>query len=441
MNLKLLIVIMFFLFSIILMQTLNRKYYKYTYISMILISICFNFSIRTNYVQNIGLEDVFVYVPAPLIMMFWVYFAELVFIKKTYKNNSIYIDTIIIIAIILTLLVSIMSGKIVNYFKYWNMVFLYITIFLIGAIYKRIGKYDYNKVMNLFVNVAIFNGGLGILQYITNKKMIIGAFNDNIYYRQGGELVKRVVGIAGSNNAGGNLGAILFSIVFFCYLKNKSKKNTIALILTTIFSILTLTRIGYLAIVVEIVIYFVLSNWNSVKKILSKISVALAGLIVVCVILRLWLDKIYYILFEQRGDTANSRNVQFEFIFKNIIEGDIFWSGIGAGQYKHYASNVLGYKDIDIHSQYLNLLCENGWIICFMFLIFNIYLYIKAIKRCDERLQKAFVTALFIGNLICVNFNPNQDYLVNNCLYYLAIYCFVYKDKKQKETDKEVLKM
>ena len=147
------------------------------------------------------------------------------------------------------------------------------------------------------------------------------------------------------------------------------------------------------------------------------------------IVLVIFGEQIKFVLFEQRGETANSRIDQILFIFNNIVRNSVFWFGIGGGQYRYYSYYYLGYLDLDIHSQYINFLVENGWIICILFLIFNIYLYKMAIKKCDNTLQKAFIISLFCGNFICMNFNPNQYYFVNNCVYYLLMYCFAYKRK------------
>ncbi|NRT70246.1 O-antigen ligase family protein [Clostridium beijerinckii] len=411
----------FLLIPLIFVNKLYFRYQKYYYnISFILIFICFNFYLRTNYLQYLLDGEEFLYIPIALILMIIIYIS-------TIKIKKITFDNVLIFFILTSFFLN--FNSINNKIKFWSAFFGYFSIFIIGIIYKNIEEYDYKKIIDLFPYVAIYNGALGILQFITNKKLLIGMFNDDIYYQQGGEYVKRVVGIAGTNNAAGNLGAILFAVVCFCYIDRRNKKNFIAVIFTLIFSILTLTRIGYLAMGLELIIYFIFTKWDSFNKIAKKTSIIILGGIFFGIVLIIFGDQIRFILFEQRGSTANSRIEQFTFIFNNIIKYNIFWTGIGPGQYRDYAYYYFGYTDLDIHSQYINLLVENGWVICFIFLIFNIYICRIAIKKCDDALQRSFIIALFVGNLVCMNFNPNQYYIVNNWIYYLLMYCFVYKKK------------
>ncbi|WP_270568134.1 O-antigen ligase family protein, partial [Clostridium beijerinckii] len=234
-------------------------------------------------------------------------------------------------------------------------------IFLIGIIYKIIYGYNYKKIVDFFSYLAIYNGLLAVAQYITEKKLLIGQFNKDIYFiTETGEQVKRVVGIAITNNAAGNLGCILFAVVLSNYLRTKGKIHLIALMFTSIFSILTLTRIGYIGIGIVIFINFLISKWNSMGALLKRLMVIMIVMTIVGIVVYLFGNEIFYVLFEQRGNTQDARVIQFKFIFNNIIKNNNFWSGIGTGQYEYYTYNFLGYRDIDIHSEYLNILAENG---------------------------------------------------------------------------------
>jgi len=423
MTLKAIFIIIVFLPIIFLNKVYLKNNKRYYNIIFLLLIICLNFSLKMNYSQYVLDDEQYLYIPAFLFLAIIIHIATI-----NIKSKKITLDNVFIFILLTSFIIGFINNEINNKVKFWSMTCMYGTIFMIGLIYKNIEGYYYERITNLFTNLAIYNGLLGIAQFITNKKLLIGFFNDNIYYMQGGENVKRIVGIAATNNAGGNLGAILFSVVFFNYMKKKNTKNFIALASTSIFSVLTLTRIGYLAICVELVIYFLLTKWESLGKIIKKFSLVILLGICIAGILVVFGDQLKFILFEQRGSTVNSRGDQFIFVFNNIVKNNLFWMGIGAGQYKYYVYYYFGYTDIDIHSQYINLLVENGWIICSIFLVFNIYLFVTAIKKCDDKLQKAFVIALFTGNFICMNFNPNQEYMVNNWLYYLLIYCFVYKE-------------
>ncbi|WP_222848552.1 hypothetical protein, partial [Lactiplantibacillus plantarum] len=89
--------------------------------------------------------------------------------------------------------------------------------------------------------MAILNGVLSILQYITGKTLLIGNLSQSIVYTEGVTNVKRVVGLAGSNNAAGNLGVLLFCICLYNTVTQKNLFSLFSLGITTVFSLLTLT--------------------------------------------------------------------------------------------------------------------------------------------------------------------------------------------------------
>lgn len=425
MNTKTLIALV--IITIIMFILNNSNYFKnkkYKNVIIILFSTCLAISVRINYNQYIIGTVENIYMPLTL---FLIGIISILTINNNIKKISL--DNILMIIFLSTIFISYASNQIYDVVSFWTIVPTYLSIFFIGFVYKNIQGYEYYNITNFFSYIAIFNGILGIAQFITNKKLLFGQFNGDIYYLQGSELVKRVVGIAGTNNAGGNLGAILFTVVFFNYLKRKNTVNLMALILTSIFSILTLTRIGYLGIIIVLFVNFIMSKWNSMSKIVKKILIVAACAIIVVIIIAAFGDKIYFVLFEQRGNTQDYRKIQLDFIFKNIMKYVGFLSGIGAGQYKYYAYYFIGFKDIDIHSEYLNIMVENGVLMFILFIVLNIYLLVRAFKKCDDKIEQAFIVGLFLANLVCSNFNPNQYYIVNNLLYYLLIYCFVYKKK------------
>lgn len=416
----------------IIMFILNNSSYfknkKYKNVILLLFSTCLAISIKIDYSQYIIGTGECIYIPLTL---FLIGIISIFTINNNTKKISL--DNILMIIFLITIFISYASNQVYDVVSFWKIVPTYLSIFFIGFIFKNIQEYEYHNVTNFFSYIAIFNGALGIAQFITNKKLLFGQFNSSIYYSQGSELVKRVVGIAGTNNAGGNLGAILFAVVFFNYLKRKNTVNLVALILTSIFSILTLTRIGYFGIAIVLFVNLIMSKWNSMSKIVKKILIIATCAIIVVIIIAAFGDKIHYLLFEQRGNTQDSRKIQFDFIFNNIMNYVGFWSGIGAGQYKFYAYNFIGYSDLDIHSEYLNVMVENGIAMFILFIVLNIYLLVRAFKKCDDKIEQAFIVGLFLANLVCSNFNPNQYYIVNNLFYYLLIYCFVYKKKSNME--------
>ncbi|MSR91209.1 O-antigen ligase family protein [Inconstantimicrobium porci] len=441
MNIKLLIFIIFTIIVVIFgMNRFKDKNNNFN-IFLIFCAILLNLYIRTDF--EFGAK--YWYISTVLILLFVIYIALLIDNMKKIGNvkgfiKQIKIDNILLVIILISFIVSFKTKQVYNINSFLDMFFMYFSILLIGLIYKHMKKFSYKYVLELCTVLAAFNGCLSILQYVFNKKFLIGQFNDTLSYMQSGHIVKRSVGIAGTNNAAGVLGVIFFSVVLFCFLKNRSRKNLIALILTSIFSILTLTRTGYVAIAAEILCYVLFTDWKDKK--IRKIKLwAFAGFaITFTIIMFLFGEKIIFTLFTQRGATASSRFVQYRFIFDKILGFYPSWGGIGVGQYRDFVAvnfrtssgKLWPYISIDVHSQYLSLIVDSGWIVALLFLLFNVYLLYKAVKSCSGKLQRAFVISLFVGNFMASNFVPNQEYVINNWLYYLIMYCMVYK-KNNKE--------
>lgn len=423
-NLILFGIMFIFLVMMIVSKLFLNEENKHMYISVILLSLISTISINMGINQFIIERVENLYIQLTFFIMIMIFLLTI-----NYRTFAISLDNIALIIILVQLFLAFKKGYINNEISFYQMVILYTDIFLISIIYKNIGNIKINKVLELFNYIAIFNGILGILQFITGKKLLLGIMNESIYYNQGLISVKRVVGIAGTNNSGGDLGAILFCVTFFNYMRNRRKVDLYAVISSVIFTILTLTRIGYLSIIVQLIIYFFISNWSTVREVIAKIKIILCTGIILGGIIFAFGNQIYDLLVVQRGNTANSRITQFQRIDENILTDYDFYYGIGAGQYRYYSYYFLGYNEIEIHSQYLNVLVEQGGVIFIVFVIFNINIFIKAIRKCDDILEKAFIAALFIGNLICANYNPNQEYIVNNILYYILMYLYFYKEK------------
>lgn len=414
----------------------DTKYYNILFI-VFSIPLLAGINLKTSYSEIMFDELQYIYVSIILCILLFVFISIF-----NLKSLQIKFDEILLLIIIGNLLVSLYNGKIDNHSAFVNTLNLYLAILLIALIFKTVNKYDYTKITNAISYIAIFNFFLSIFQFITNKKLLLGITNESIYYRDITGYIKRVVGIAGVNNAGGNLAAILYAVTMFNYLRTRKKIHLFAVLSTIGFSILTLTRIGYLSIIVITILFFIIFNWKSkraiLKRLFTMIVVAVFGLLG----LLLFGQDVYNKLFVDRGATQTSRFIQFKISFKYIIPENSFWEGIGGGQYTNYFFDKFGYYDMEIHSQYINVLVEQGLFILLVFTMFNLVILIKALAKTDTILEKVFVISLFSANLICCNFNPNQQYSVNNYLYYILMYCFVFKtkiNKNPKELPKEDL--
>jgi O-antigen ligase len=175
--------------------------------------------------------------------------------------------------------------------------------------------------------------------------------------------------------------------------------------------------------------FFILVAFNkkwSTKKIIVVIFQAVLGLFAII----MFSSKIINKLFIERGDTQEDRFLQFDIVKKYIIN-DHWLFGIGTGQYRDYLYKNYSIFGPDIHSQYLNVMAENGIFIFILFVLFNCWIIEKIISSNTGRLLKILGVALFIGNFVCSNFNPNQYYYLNNILYYLVMLTIAFYSKKK----------
>ncbi|GKX67811.1 O-antigen ligase family protein [Inconstantimicrobium mannanitabidum] len=427
----------FFIF-LILNKFYAGKHRKEKNIIALLVITCANLGISMNYTTHLMKLKQELYVPLIVVVLLIVILTNINInnIKTNLNDFKFRLDDYFILFILICNLASLGLGYIRNGVKFFNIIVVYICAILISIAFKFLKGYDYRKITDFFSYIAIVNGILGIAQYITGKKLLIGEFTETIYYKQEGSYIKRIVGFVGTNNAAGNFGMILFAIVLFNLLRTKDKKHFIALIFTSIFSILTLTRIGYVAILIVILTYLVIFRDEVIKQV-KKYKIIVGAIGFIAVVAGLFFgSRIYNVLFLQRGNTQDSRFNQYYVVYDKIIRHNPFWYGIGAGQYQYFDYYYIKKWDIDIHSQYVNLVVENGWVIAFVFLCFNLSILFGALKTCESKLEKSLVIGIFMANLVCCNFNPNQDYFINNILYFIVMYLFVYKAKIKHDSYK-----
>ncbi|WP_366247707.1 O-antigen ligase family protein [Terribacillus aidingensis] len=345
-------------------------------------------------------------------------FACLLFVvnKHTFTFSK---ETLFFLPLFISFILD-LSLRVEDFYKYYSIVFTYISVLMLYLIIKSIKYLPVEKILKGVTVLALINAILSILQYITGLRLLLGSFNGSILYTEGAEAASRAVGLAGTNNSAGNFGAILFGVVLYNFIKRKSFFNVLVLCLTTIASVLTFTRIGYVSIAVQIIIFFLFSKAKKRSQTYFKIIFTCFFAPIAAFILFVFLDEIIQKLFTERGDTQSARFTQFNLAFDRVISND-FWFGVGTGQYRAFLYERFGILDIDLHSQYLNILAENGFIIFGLFVWFNIWLFIRALKNNPDRHLKLLVISIFVGNLICSNFNPNAHYYLINVLYFLLM--------------------
>jgi hypothetical protein len=307
----------------------------------------------------------------------------------------------------------------------------YCNLLLMVLLFGQINyfKYSYIPFLKIITYFSLYNSILSIFQYIYNKPFLLFLSTESITYNEGIEAIKRVMGVVGSNNGAGNLGAILFPILLYNFLRKKSLLNFLVLILNCIFVALTLTRIAYGAIFCEILIILLMHKSKSYKSIGYKVVLTIVSFLFLIIITSLFYSEIVETLFVSRGDTGAHRYMQFTYVFKLAIENLLI--GVGAGQYTYYVLYYYGFSDLVVHSQLLNMFVEQGFISLICFIIFNVFLFCSALRKIDKE-YRWLPIALFIGNLVTSNFNPNQNYYINIYIYIYLMLSIIYSREELK---------
>jgi len=349
-------------------------------------------------------------------------------------------ELILFIPIFFQALITVLYFKFSNIADVFGILNAYISIYLIILIYRSVPNIDINKFLYSINYLALVNGILGMAQYITGKSLLIGSFNSSILYTEGMVDIKRVIGLAGANNAAGTFSAILFGVVLYNLLKKRDILSLITLIITTVFAVLTFTRVGYVAIFAEVLIFWFLYKPKTKRTQFTKIISFCFGLPIIVIVTSSFVSGLINKLFTERGDTSSERFRQFQRAYDYVISNNWF-SGIGIGQYKPYLLNNYRIADLPIHSQYLNVLAEQGVLILIVFVLFNFTIIYKILrnKHIDKDL-KVLTVAIFSANFMCSNFNPNQFYYMNNVLYYIIMLGLYFYAKRYKVAplDKEL---
>lgn len=371
-----------------------------------------------------------------IILIIYLYIFFIMYKKEVIKKRSD--KKILLIFICLTLintymLLEPMFLHIYSTESYSLYLFIYLNIELMLIIFLNLRRSSYQKkiIINVIAVFSLMNGVLALLQFITGRVLI--NFKDSSEQLTQLYIGGRVSGFVMGDNGGGNLGVILFPILLYKYKENKNVLNFSLILADVLFTIFTFTRIAYFAMSVELLIFILSSlKFSSVKDTIKKISILISTVCFGIYCYLNYFNEIINIFFLQRGDTQNDRFIQFPIALKAFFSTPIL--GTGHGQYNDYVMNKFGIvDDLQIHSQLLNIIVEEGLIYFTIFAIFNICLIYMLIKKYNNKKEKLFLVMLFIGNLICINFNTNQTYEINNCIYYFILFGFLFaKDENSK---------
>lgn len=358
--------------------------------------------------------------------------------RETIPNLGVKLGIVLILYILLFSIqvVSRDHGYFIYTPEYYQYIYQSITIILL-LFYITRNSYEFRNnidfISSVLVGFIYFNGLAGILQYILNNSIFFPQLT--IDYVVGDADNKRATGVlVSSSNGAGNFGALLFGISLFLFIKKPTNLRMGAIVVNLIFLILTFTRIGYLSVFIQSLIFLVLVSYKYFKKLnFLHVSILIFSFMFFVVVAGLFIDDIYNIAFVQRGTTADSRFIQYDVIFNSLIPilglaERLF--GIGTGQYVSFIFSNLNYPDLVIHSQIINTYIENGIFGVILYVSIIVLLYIFSLRGLDKE-DKWYAHAAFWGFLIFSNFNPNQAYAPVNYLYFLiCLYLIILGGKK-----------
>lgn len=425
---KALIVFLFFIFIILLYLFFYKK--KNNILLIIPIISCFNFLVpfSDSEYYMAGLASKFsVDSTAIALLSILVYFLMIKNIKKDFLYFVIFLLVIYPLYQLYTL------DLIIDLPKYVGSYSILLSIFLCYFIAFNVAydTYFVNKFLSFINYTAIYNGIISIMQIITKKSLLFNYWDGSILYTVGGTNSYRAIGIIGSNNAAGNLGALLFTICCFNFIKSKDRISLVACILSVIAIALSQTRVAMLALVIVFILFSIYKAFKFDFKIKKRnIYIGIMLITIISIATYLFGYSVYEELFINRGNTESSRIVQFAEVFDNAVLKHPIW-GIGLGQWRAYMYYTYDVINLYIHSQYLNVLAEQGVISFLVFVFINLYpLYKILISNYLSLNYRVLALFLFIVNIIVSNANPNQFYLLNNIFYYMVIF-MVYGMSKQ----------
>lgn len=321
--------------------------------------------------------------------------------------------------------------------SYSMYLFTYFNIELILIMFIILKRFNYGKkiIINVVSVLSLANAVLGFMQYVTGKFLI--NFKDPDQQLTQLNIGGRISGFVMGDNGGGNFGAMLLPVLLYKYKKDKNIFNLILIFTDILFTLFTFTRIAYLAVFVELAVFYIMSfKVSSIKSIIKKMAVFILALSSGVYFYLNYLTQIMDILYLKRGDTQNDRFTQFSAAVKAFLSTPVF--GTGHGQYNAYVMDKFGIADsMNIHSQLLNILTEDGTMIFTLFCVFNVCLMYMLFKKYNKKAEWKYIIILFIGNIICINFNTNQTYGLNIYTYYFVLFGLLFaKDEIQIKAHK-----
>ncbi|MGN7355879.1 O-antigen ligase family protein [Paenibacillus sp. SAF-054] len=384
---------------------------------------------------NIGYQGV--YVDATVFVLFCVDMSLLVHLVLKSKFHTLHKDKehrdrfqLVLIAFAVLLVMLAVQGSALEIMEpglYIYTINQFLNLLLLALLFYLLSKLQVktSTILSCIVAFSVCNSLLGLVQYVTNRSLLLFSAEDSINYYEGVKIAKRVVGFVGASNGAGNLGAILFPVLLYVFMERKNLFTLAAVVLNAAFLFLTFTRIGYLSVSVQFLIFLFHARLGIRYRLFKKLGVIAAAAIAAILTYRIFYDELFQILFLDRGNTESHRFVQFHNAFQLLREHA--WFGLGAGQYVPYMQKYYGMDDIALHSQFINTLVEQGLFGLMLFFLVYAALFLWSLRKYKG--ERWFPAALFLGNFIVVNFNPNQYYSLCTYTFFMIAFGLVFTRK------------
>ncbi|MHA0857853.1 O-antigen ligase family protein [Paenibacillus sp. CMAA1364] len=393
----------------------ERSYIQYITIGLVIVTMISGIRF------NIGYLNIYIDLPFVILLVINATLLIHIFLRSRinpleipiHLKSKLNIITVIISGVICILMFQCYMVELYDISLYVYHVNISINLLLLTLMFYLLSLIEFKKEPFL-IGIAVYslvNSILGILQFIFNKSFLPFAAEESINYYEGVVVTKRVMGFVGASNGAGNLGTILFPILLYCFYKKKSLGSLIILLLNVLFLFLTFTRIGYLSVCLQFLIFIMMSSIVDHRQWIRRYVIGIVCIAIAVTVYQIFGHDLYQSLIVNRGDTQSSRFVQFALAF-NLLK-DHVWFGVGAGQYIPYLQSNLGISDIVVHSQFLNVLVEQGLVSFILYVMLYLFLFVWSLRRFKDELW--LPVSLFVGNLTVVNFNPNQYYSI--CIY------------------------
>ncbi|WP_223701141.1 O-antigen ligase family protein [Sutcliffiella deserti] len=230
---------------------------------------------------------------------------------------------------------------------------------------------------------------------------------------------------------------VFYNTIFFAYYlcHQHNWKNRLGLILCIAANLLTLSRGGFVALVIMFAVYLVLNKPYKQMKILVG-SVLSLSLLAYIVIVQLKFDMLGMINSRFEDFSTDGGSGRFELwgrAWSFFSDNMIF--GIGAFNFSDY--NLFRHNDtLTVHNTFLDILSESGLVGISFFLIFIFLIFIQLWKFNVHR-EKQYLFLTYIGFVIQMMF---LSVIINDMFFvYLAILSTYLHSIQQEKYNKKQL--